>query len=125
MTDNFSRVEILVSSLQSAINVVTKEHDFVASKVQSCETTGFNIKFVLLSKGDQRLMLVQPISGILKHLLEEKGEGTSYRLSCFESATEKSDFEIISGGMSNSDAWDQPRFMERALSRALSSLDFS
>ena len=44
----------------------------------------FHVEFVVMFHGKERFFFVQPISGILKKIVEEKGDGTIYRL-CYTS----------------------------------------
>jgi methylmalonyl-CoA/ethylmalonyl-CoA epimerase len=50
--------------------------------VQEWQRGDFHVRYVVLFKDSQRFMLVYPISGNLKDILDKKGAGTIYRF-CF------------------------------------------
>jgi methylmalonyl-CoA/ethylmalonyl-CoA epimerase len=80
----YSHIDILVNDLDAAVEYFETVLGFKSSALQIWERDGFHVQFKALSNEWQRFILVQPISGNLKEMLDEKGEGTIYRF-CFTS----------------------------------------
>lgn len=78
----YSHVDILVADLEKSVNYYKRIFGCTASKKQEWQRGDFHVEFVILFKDAQRFFLVQPYSGNLKDLMDEKGEGTIYRF-CF------------------------------------------
>ena len=76
----YSHVDILVKDLEASANYYRKVLGCTASTLYDWDRGGFHVKYVILFNGAERFILVQPITGNLKTLLEEKGDGTIYRL---------------------------------------------
>ena len=76
----FSHVDILVKDLEASANYYKKVLSCTASTVHDWNREGFHVRYVLMFNGAERFCLVQPIAGNLKTMLDEKGEGTIYRL---------------------------------------------
>ena len=49
------------------------------SKTLVWQRDGLHVRYAVVRWDDERFMLVQPISGNLKELMDSKGEGTIYR----------------------------------------------
>jgi methylmalonyl-CoA/ethylmalonyl-CoA epimerase len=78
----YSHVDILVSDLDKAVDYYRRVLGCTASERQVWKRGDFHVEYVIMFQGTQRFYFVQPFSGNLKDLLEQKGEGTIYRL-CF------------------------------------------
>jgi methylmalonyl-CoA/ethylmalonyl-CoA epimerase len=76
----FSHVDIIVHDLDAAVEYYRRIFGCTASPKKIWNRDGFHVEYKVLFSGKERFMLVQPISGNLKHLIDEKGEGTIYRL---------------------------------------------
>ncbi|WP_320200689.1 hypothetical protein RMR16_025055 (plasmid) [Agrobacterium sp. rho-13.3] len=98
MGQALSRIEVLVSDLPAAISIMQGKFAFLASAVDVTKQDGFHVEFVTVSKGSDRLTLVRPIAGILKRLLDEKGEGTTYKLTYETTGPESVDVEVLNVG---------------------------
>src|SRR5205807_2321382 len=60
---------------------------------------GFHVEYVVMFKDDTRFMLVHPITGNLKTMLDTKGPGTIYRY-CFTTPDMTSCYEdLVAGGV--------------------------
>lgn len=76
----FSHVDIVVKDLVAASDYYRRIFGCQASPKQVWHRGDFHVEYVIMFAGDERFFLVQPISGDLKKLIDEKGEGTIYRL---------------------------------------------
>lgn len=76
----FSHVDIVVKDLDSAVQYYRKVFGCTASPKQVWDRGGFHVEYVIMFSGQERFYLVQPIAGNLVDLMEQKGEGTIYRL---------------------------------------------
>jgi methylmalonyl-CoA/ethylmalonyl-CoA epimerase len=76
----FSHVDIVVHDLDKAVDYYRRIFGCKASPKKVWNRDGFHVEYKVLFSGRERFMLVQPISGNLKELIDEKGEGTIYRL---------------------------------------------
>lgn len=79
----YSHVDILVNDLDTAVSYYERILGFTAGELQIWDRDGFHVRYKVLSNEHQKFMLVQPISGNLKDMLDSKGEGTIYRF-CFK-----------------------------------------
>ena len=78
----YSHVDILVSDLDKAVSYYQKIFGCTPSKKQTWKRGDFHVDYVIMFYGNQRFYFVQPYSGNLKELLDQKGDGTIYRF-CF------------------------------------------
>ncbi|HME21193.1 MAG TPA: VOC family protein [Acetobacteraceae bacterium] len=76
----FSHVDILVKDLDAAVSYYKAVLGCTSSERKVWNRDGFHVEYIIMFNGDERFFLVQPYAGNLKTLLEEKGEGTIYRL---------------------------------------------
>ncbi|MES2207973.1 MAG: VOC family protein [Pseudomonadota bacterium] len=76
----FSHVDILVKDLNAAVAYYKTALGCTASKPKVWNRDGFHVEYVTMFNGKERFILVQPYAGNLKTMIEEKGEGTIYRL---------------------------------------------
>ena len=75
----FSHVDVLVRDLETACDYYAKLFKARISKTLVWERGGLHVRYAIVMFGEERFMLVQPIYGGLKDLLETSGEGTIYR----------------------------------------------
>jgi methylmalonyl-CoA/ethylmalonyl-CoA epimerase len=80
----FSHADILVSDLDATIEYYRRVLGFKASEKHFWKRDDFHVEFVVMFKNSERLFFVHPIAGDLKRMLDEKGDGTIYRL-CYTS----------------------------------------
>lgn len=78
----FSHVDILAADLKKTCEYYEGVLGYEPSATQVWQRGDFHVEFVVMFKGNERIFFVQPHSGNLKDLMEEKGEGTIYRY-CF------------------------------------------
>jgi len=76
----FSHVDILVKDLDAAVSYYRTVLSCTASERKVWNRNGFHVEYITMFNGNEKFMLVQPFAGNLKTLIEEKGEGTIYRL---------------------------------------------
>jgi methylmalonyl-CoA/ethylmalonyl-CoA epimerase len=104
----YSHVDIVVSDLEKAVSYYQKVFGCVPSRKQTWKRGDFHVDYVIMFKDATRFYFVQPYSGPLKKILEEKGEGTIYRL-CFTSKDVKACFrELKESGVQPEDENGQP-----------------
>jgi|SRR5579862_45398 len=95
----YSHVDILVSDLDKAVAYYSRTLGFKPSKRQTWQRGDFRVDYVIMFNANQRFYFVQPSSGNLKNLLDEKGEGTIYRL-CFTAKDVKDSYrQLVSAGV--------------------------
>jgi methylmalonyl-CoA/ethylmalonyl-CoA epimerase len=100
MNLRFSHVDILVSHLQKTVDYHKQLLDGVASEVQVWKNGDFHVEFQVLFHSDrERIFFVHPISGNLKTLLEEKGNGTIYRLCYVSPDVTNCHYQFLSKGI--------------------------
>jgi methylmalonyl-CoA/ethylmalonyl-CoA epimerase len=75
----FSHIDILVGNLEEACGYYARLFNAQISKTLVWQRDGLHVRYAVVRWDDERFMLVQPISGNLKELMDSKGEGTIYR----------------------------------------------
>ena len=75
----FSHIDILVDNLEEACVYYARLFNAQISKTLVWQRDGLHVRYAVVRWDDERFMLVQPISGNLKELMDSKGEGTIYR----------------------------------------------
>ncbi|MDF0729539.1 VOC family protein [Pseudomonas entomophila] len=75
----FSHVDVLVNDLQTACAYYAKVLGARISRTQVWERGGLHVHYAVALVGEERFMLVQPLAGNLKELLDAHGEGMIYR----------------------------------------------
>jgi methylmalonyl-CoA/ethylmalonyl-CoA epimerase len=83
MNLRYSHVDILVENLEAATSFYERLLGFKRSELHEWKRDDFHVKYYVLTNELQKFMLVHPISGNLRELLDRKGEGTIYRF-CFK-----------------------------------------
>lgn len=90
----FSHVDVLVKDLEVACAYYAHLFNAKISKTLVWERGGLHVRYAIVMFGVERFMLVQPISGGLKDLLDVKGEGTIYR-HCYSTPDIEAAFEEL------------------------------
>ncbi|WP_426126724.1 VOC family protein [Pseudomonas sp. DWP1b1] len=75
----FSHVDILVENLEEACAYYAHILKARISKTFVWERGGLHVRYAVVLTGQERFMLVQPIAGNLRELLDAHGEGMIYR----------------------------------------------
>ncbi|HEY1193198.1 VOC family protein [Flavobacterium sp.] len=75
----FSHIDILVKDLETACNYYAEMLGAKISRKYTWERDDLQVSYAVVRIGLEHFMLVQPVSGNLKKLLDDKGEGTIYR----------------------------------------------
>jgi len=75
----FSHVDVLVENLEVACSYYAKVFSARISKSFTWERDGLHVRYAIVMFGTERVMLVQPIAGNLRDLMEANGEGMIYR----------------------------------------------
>ncbi|MGY2377511.1 VOC family protein [Pseudomonas sp. SDO524_S393] len=75
----FSHVDILVENLDDACAYYARIFKARISETFVWDRDGFHVRYAVVLMGKERFMLVQPIAGNLRTLLDSHGEGMIYR----------------------------------------------
>ncbi|SDZ55272.1 VOC family protein [Pseudomonas salomonii] len=75
----FSHVDVLVENLEETCAYYAKIFKAKISTTQVWNRGGFHVRYAVVLMGQERFMLVQPLAGNLRELLDAHGEGMIYR----------------------------------------------
>jgi methylmalonyl-CoA/ethylmalonyl-CoA epimerase len=75
----FRHVDVLVKNLDEACAYYAQILKARISKTLVWERGGLHVHYAIALIGQERFMLVQPLAGSLKELLDSSGEGMIYR----------------------------------------------
>lgn len=75
----FSHVDVLVENLEETCAYYAKILKAKISKTQVWNRGGLHVQYAVALMGQERFMLVQPLAGNLRELLDAHGEGMIYR----------------------------------------------
>lgn len=75
----FSHVDVLVENLEETCAYYAKILKAKISTTQVWNRGGFHVRYAVVLMGQERFMLVQPVAGNLRELLDGHGEGMIYR----------------------------------------------
>jgi methylmalonyl-CoA/ethylmalonyl-CoA epimerase len=75
----FSHVDVLVENLEETCAYYAKILKAKISTTQVWNRGGFHVRYAVALMGQERFMLVQPVAGNLRELLDAHGEGMIYR----------------------------------------------
>lgn len=75
----FSHVDVLVEDLEQACAYYANIFNANISTTQVWNRGGFHVRYAVVLMGQERFMLVQPLTGNLRELLDAHGEGMIYR----------------------------------------------
>ncbi|QAY86455.1 VOC family protein [Pseudomonas arsenicoxydans] len=99
----FSHVDVLVKDLEEACAYYAKILKARISKTLVWERGGLHVRYAIALIGQERFMLVQPLAGNLKELMDVSGEGMIYRHCYSTPDIEKAYDELIIAGVQPED----------------------
>ena len=99
----FSHVDILVKNLEEACAYYAQILKARISKTLVWEPGGLHVRYAIALIGQERFMLVQPLAGNLRELLDASGEGMIYRHCYSTPDIEKTYDELIVAGVQPED----------------------
>ena len=108
----FSHVDVLVNNLEEACAYYAQILNARISRTLVWERGGLHARYAVALIGQERFMLVQPLAGNLKELLDSLGEGMIYRHCYSTPDIEKAYDELVIAGVQPEDENGQP--LERA-----------
>jgi methylmalonyl-CoA/ethylmalonyl-CoA epimerase len=95
----FSHVDVLVKDLEEACAYYAQILNARISKTLVWERGGLHVRYAIALIGQERFMLVQPLAGNLKELMDSSGEGMIYRHCYSTPDIEKAYDELIIAGV--------------------------
>lgn len=104
----FSHVDVLVSNLEEACIYYARIFSARVSKPLRWERGGLHVRYAVVMFGSERFMLVQPIAGNLKELMDTQGEGTIYRHCYSTPDIEAACDELVALGVQPEDENGEP-----------------
>ncbi|MFJ7313103.1 VOC family protein [Pseudomonas sp. NPDC098747] len=104
----FSHVDVLVNNLEEACAYYALILKAKISKTQVWERGGLHVRYSIALIGQERFMLVQPLAGNLKTLLDTAGEGMIYRHCYSTPDIEKAYDELLIAGVQPEDENGKP-----------------
>jgi methylmalonyl-CoA/ethylmalonyl-CoA epimerase len=104
----FSHVDVLVNDLEEACAYYAQILKARISKTFAWDRGGLHVRYAVALMGQERFMLVQPIAGNLRALLDAHGEGMIYRHCYSTPDIELAYDELIASGVQPEDENGQP-----------------
>ena len=104
----FSHVDVLVTNLEEACAYYARILKARISKTLVWERGGLHVRYAIALIGQERFMLVQPLTGNLKELLDSSGEGMIYRHCYSTPDIEQAYDELIATGVQPEDENGKP-----------------
>ncbi|VVQ18342.1 hypothetical protein PS938_04555 [Pseudomonas fluorescens] len=104
----FSHVDILVNDLDEACAYYARILNARISKTLVWERGGLHVHYAIAMIGQERFMLVQPLAGNLRELLDSSGEGMIYRHCYSTPDIEKAYDELMVAGVQPEDENGKP-----------------
>ena len=95
----FSHVDVLVHHLEEACTYYARVFSAEVSKTLTWDREGLRVRYAVVMFGSERFMLVQPITGNLKELLDTHGEGMIYRHCYTTPDIEAAYDELVASGV--------------------------
>lgn len=95
----FSHVDVLVANLEEACTYYARVFTARISKPFVWLRDGLHVRYAVVEFGAERFMLVQPIAGNLRDLMDAKGEGLIYRHCYTTPDIEAAYDELIAAGV--------------------------
>jgi methylmalonyl-CoA/ethylmalonyl-CoA epimerase len=108
----FSHVDVLVEDLEEACAYYAKILKARISATQVWERGGLHVRYAVALMGQERFMLVQPLAGNLRELLDKHGEGMIYRHCYTTPDIEVAYAELIAEGVQPQDENGLPLALE-------------
>lgn len=104
----FSHVDVLVNNLEEACAYYAQILQARISKTLVWERGGLHVRYAIALIGAERFMLVQPLAGNLKALLDSAGEGMIYRHCYSTPDIEKAHDDLMAAGVQPEDENGKP-----------------
>ncbi|KPA87922.1 VOC family protein [Pseudomonas sp. RHF3.3-3] len=104
----FSHVDVLVADLEAACHYYARILQARISTTQVWDRGGLHVRYAVALIGQERFMLVEPLAGNLKQLLDTVGEGMIYRHCYTTPDIEKAYDELIACGVQPEDENGNP-----------------
>lgn len=104
----FSHVDVLVNHLEDACAYYAQILNANISKTQIWQRGGLHVRYAVAMIGQERFMLVQPLEGNLKALLDTVGEGMIYRHCYTTPDIEKAYDDLLIAGVQPEDENGNP-----------------
>lgn len=104
----FSHVDVLVNNLEEACAYYAQILKARISRTLVWERGGLHVRYAVALIGQERFMLVQPLAGNLRELLDSSGEGMIYRHCYSTPDIEKAYDELVVAGVQPEDENGQP-----------------
>ncbi|MFS2155813.1 VOC family protein [Pseudomonas sp. Pseusp122] len=104
----FSHVDVLVNNLEEACTYYAQILNARISRTLVWERGGLHVRYAIAMIGLERFMLVQPLAGNLKDLLDTTGEGMIYRHCYSTPDIEQTYDQLIAGGVQPEDENGKP-----------------
>ncbi|WP_242195289.1 MULTISPECIES: VOC family protein [unclassified Pseudomonas] len=108
----FSHVDILVEDLEQACAYYANIFNANLSTTQVWNRGGFHVRYAVVLMGQERFMLVQPLTGNLRELLDAHGEGMIYRHCYTTPDIEVAYAELVAKGVQPEDENGRPLALE-------------
>lgn len=108
----FSHVDVLVDNLEEVCAYYAKILNAKISTTQVWDRGGLQVRFAIARMGQERFMLVQPLAGNLRELLDAHGEGMIYRHCYTTPDIETAYDELIATGVQPEDENGRPLTLE-------------
>ncbi|CAM3371103.1 methylmalonyl-CoA epimerase [Pseudomonas floridensis] len=104
----FSHIDVLVTDLEEACSYYARILQARISKTLVWERGGLHVRYAIAMIGAERFMLVQPLAGNLKELLDTSGEGMIYR-HCYSTPDIETAYdELMAAGVQPEDENGKP-----------------
>ncbi|WP_085688101.1 MULTISPECIES: VOC family protein [unclassified Pseudomonas] len=104
----FSHVDVLVNNLEDACAYYAQILQARISRTHVWERGGLHVRYAVALIGQERFMLVQPLAGNLRELLDSAGEGMIYRHCYSTPDIEKAYDELLAKGVQPEDENGKP-----------------
>jgi len=108
----FSHVDVLVEDLEQACAYYANIFKANISTTQVWNRGGFHVRYAVVLMGQERFMLVQPLTGNLRELLDAHGEGMIYRHCYTTPDIEVAYAELVAKGVQPEDENGRPLALE-------------
>ncbi|WP_369301129.1 VOC family protein [Pseudomonas sp. N2-5-1-1] len=108
----FSHVDVLVEDLEQACAYYANIFNANISTTQVWNRGGFHVRYAVVLMGQERFMLVQPLAGNLRELLDAHGEGMIYRHCYTTPDIEVAYAELVAKGVQPEDENGRPLALE-------------
>ncbi|QVM93763.1 VOC family protein [Pseudomonas entomophila] len=114
----FSHVDVLVTDLEAACGYYAQVLGARISRTLVWERGGLHVRYAIALIGEERFMLVQPLAGNLKDLLDTHGEGMIYRHCYCTPDIEQAYDQLVANGVQPEDENGNPLAREHLQSPA-------